>query len=156
MTARRQGIYSMAVVFLGLVSSHGVAEAQVGIRSGVGQVTLIARRAPEGSIQAVTPAQQTGRAGRMIEASTMVRLSANSGYQLTVRGIGTSSAGIWVRDVNGTYQELAGGSSITVARGSHTDGQWERQVHYRVEAAQNDELAGPLPVYYEMRINPVM
>lgn len=156
MAARWQSIYSMAVVLLGLVSPIRVAAAQVGISSGVGQVALVARRAAEGSIHAVTPAQQTGRAGQMIEASTMVRLSATSGYQLTVQGLGTSSAKIWVRDVNGTYQELTRGSSVTVARGSHTEGQWESEVQYRVEASQSSELAGPLPVRYEMRINPVM
>jgi hypothetical protein len=155
-TARSLGVYSVALILLGLVSSIGTAEAQVGIRSGLSQVGLIARRAPEGSIQAVTPAQQAGRMGQLVEASTTLRLSANSEYQLTVRGLGTASERIWVRDVNGAYQKLTGGASITVARGSHTNGQWEREVQYRVEVGQGDQLAGPLPVLYEMRINPVM
>jgi hypothetical protein len=155
-TARRQDLYSVALILLGLVSSIGTAEAQVGIRSGLSQVALIARRAPEGSIQAVSPAQQAGRVGRAVEASTTVRLSANSEYELTVRGFGSSSERVWVRDVNGAFQELTGGSSITVARGSHTKGQSEREVHYRVEVGQSGELASQLPVLYEMRIKPVM
>lgn len=154
--AGRQGVYSMALVLLALVFTTNVVEAQVGIRSGLARVTLVARRAPEGSIQSAGPAQQTGRVGQFVEASAMVRFRANSGYQLMVRGIGTSSARIWVQDVNGEYRELTGASPVTVARGSHTVGQWEREVRYRLEVGEGAELAGPLPVRYEMRVNPTM
>jgi hypothetical protein len=58
---------------------------------------------------------------------------------------------IWVRGVNGDFQELTAGSSVTVGRGTHAAGQWEREVQYRIESA--GEL-NSLPVRYEMAINP--
>jgi hypothetical protein len=131
------------------------AQAQVGIRSGSAQLTLIARSAPHASIRTVEPARQIGRSGTLVEASTLVRWSANTGHRLLVRG-GAPASRIWVQDLNGVYQELTGASSVTVARHQHGGGQWERQVRYRVEASGNGELAGPLQVQYEIAVNPAI
>lgn len=131
------------------------AEAQQGIRSGLAQVTLIAHSAPQGSIRAVEPARQISRNGTIIEATMMVRLSANTGYRLAVRG-GAPGKRIWVRDVNGAYQELTGASAVTVARHQRGAGEWEREVRYRVEVSGNDELSELLPVRYDLALDPAI
>ena len=129
----------------------GVAESQVGITSGVTQIALVAHVAPRGSIQAVSAERETGRMGSVREASVSVRVVANTGYQLVVRGTAVTTSRIWVRGVNGEFQELTASSSVTVARGTHAAGQWEREVHYRIESAGD---LNSLPVRYEIAIDP--
>jgi hypothetical protein len=141
-----------AVLF---VQPQGV-EAQIGLTSGVAQVALIARIAPRGSIQAVSAQRETGRVGTMREASVTVRMSANTGYQLVVKGTGTPTSRIWVRSANGEFQELTAGSSVTVAQDTHCAGQWEREVRYRIEAQDAPGDPTVLPVRYEIAINPVI
>jgi hypothetical protein len=58
---------------------------------------------------------------------------------------------IWVRGVNGEFQELTAGSSVTVARGMHGAGEWDREVQYRIESAGD---LNSLPVRYEIALNP--
>ena len=142
-----------ALVILLLLGMTQAAHAQVGIRSGVAQVSLTARSLPQVSIPAVEPARQISRSGTLVEASTTVRWNANAGSRLMVRG-GTSTNRIWVQDVNGEYQELTGAAPVTVARDRNGAGQREREVRYRVEVRENSELATPLPVLYEIAINP--
>ena len=144
-----------SLVGLVLAAPLQSAEAQQGIRSGLAQVTLIARSAPQGLIRAVEPARQTGRNGTTIEATMMVRLSANTGYRLAVRG-GPPANRIWVRDVNGVYQELTGASAVTVARHQHGAGEWEGEVHYRVEVPEEKELSESLSVRYELALDPAL
>jgi hypothetical protein len=144
---------SIRICCLILVLGSSPVAAQVGLQSGVAQVALIARTAPGGSIRAVEPPRQTGRAGRIVEASAVVQWSANTGYRLLVRG-GVPTYRVWVQDLNGEYQELTGAASVTVARGQHGAGQWERVVRYRIELPENAELTGPLPLRYEIAINP--
>jgi hypothetical protein len=144
-------VFVRTLAALGVVLAlPGVAESQVGITSGVTQIALVAHVAPRGSIQAVSAERETGRMGSVRQASVMVRVAANTGYQLMVRGSATTSR-IWVRGANGEFQELTPGSSVTVARGTHAAGQWEREVQYRIESA--GEL-NSLPVRYEIAINP--
>jgi hypothetical protein len=140
------------VAALGVVLAlPGVAQSQVGISSGLAQIALVAHIAPRGSIQSVSAERETGRMGSVREASVTVRVAANTGYQLVVRGTAVADSRIWVRGVNGEFQELTAGSSVTVARGTHAAGQWDREVQYRIESA--GDLNG-LPVRYEIAINP--
>ena len=142
------------VVALGIVLAlPGVAQSQVGIRSGVAQIALVAHIAPRGSIQGVSAERETGRMGSVREASVMVRVAANTGYQLVVRGTAAAASRIWVRGVNGEFQELTAGSSVTVARGTQTAGEWDREVQYRIESAGD---LNTLPVRYEIAINPTL
>jgi hypothetical protein len=127
-----------------------VARSQVGIRSGLTQIALVAHVAPSGSIRGVSAERETGRAGGMREASTTVRLSANTGYRLVVKAAGASSTRLWVRAVSGEFQELTAGSSVTVAQGNRGVDS-EREVQYRIESAGNGL---DLPVRYELAIAP--
>ena len=148
---------TLATLWLALVTAPQMLEAQVGLTSSMAQVALVARSAPRGSIQGVSAPRETGRSGSVQEASVTVRLSANTGHQLIVRGTGAPSSRIWVRAVNGEFQELTAGSSVTVARNGHSAGQWDREVQYRIEtpdAADINQQA--LPVRYEIAINPTM
>jgi hypothetical protein len=140
---------------MGLVRPQG-AEAQVGLSSGMAQVALVARIAPRGSIQGVSAQRETGRVGTLREASVTVRMSANTGYQLMVRGTGAPTSRIWVQAANGEFQELTAGSSVTVAQDTHRAGQWEREVRYRIEAQDSEDNGSALPVRYEIAINPTM
>jgi hypothetical protein len=128
-----------------------VAESQVGITSGLVQVALVAHVAPRGSIQGVSAERETGRIGSVREASVTVRVAANTGYQLVVRGTAVAASRIWVRGVNGEFQELTAGSSVIVARGMHAAGQWDREVQYRIESAGD---LNSLPVRYEIALSP--
>lgn len=130
--------------------------AQVGLTSGMAQVALVARIAPRGSIQGVSAEREAARTGSFREASVKVRLSANTGYQLVVRGTAIPTSRIWVRAASGEFQELTAGASVTVARDAHCAGQWEREVHYRIEAEESAPALNALPVRYEIAIDPVM
>ena len=137
------------------IAQPQVARAQVGLTSGMAQVALVARSAPHGAIQGVSSQRETGRVGLVREASVTVRVSANTGYQLVVRGTGVPNSRIWVRAASGEFQELTAGSSVMVARGARAAGQWEREVSYRIESAAED---GPveLPVRYEIVVSPTI
>jgi hypothetical protein len=144
-----------SLVGLLLVGLARNADAQVGIRSEVAQVTLLARSVPQGSIRAVEPARQIGRSGPTVDATMLVRSSANTGYRLLVRSE-VPAHRIWVRDVNGVYQELTGASVVTVARHRHGAGERESEVLYRLEMSGTRELSESLPVHYELAIDPTM
>ena len=153
MGASRQVLVRM-VAALGLVLAlPGAAQSQVGISSGVAQIALVAHIAPRGSIQGVSAERETGRMGSVREASVMVRIAANTGYQLMVRGTAVADSRIWVRGVNGEFQELTAGSSVTVARGAHAAGEWDREVQYRIESAGD---LNSLPIRYEIAIDPTL
>jgi hypothetical protein len=142
---------ALALVLLALPR---VLEAQVGLTSGMAQVTLVARVAPRGTIQGVSPQRETGNSGSVRESSVTVRLAANAGYQLIVRGTATPTSRIWVRSANGEFQELRAGSAVVVARDPRGGGEWERSVHYRIETSGNG--APLLPVRYEIAIAPTI
>ena len=151
MGASRQ-VLVRTVAALGVVLGlPGVAQSQVGISSGVAQIALVAHIPPRGSIQGVSAERETARMGSVREASVMVRVAANTGYQLVVRGTTVAGSRVWVRGVNGEFQELTAGSSVTVARDTHAAGQWDREVQYRIESAGD---LNSLPVRYEIALNP--
>jgi hypothetical protein len=149
-------VRTLATLLAVLLSRPQGVQAQIGLTSGVAQVALIARIAPRGSIQGVGAQRETARVGTMRESSVTVRMTANTGYQLVVKGTGTSSTRIWVRAASGEFQELTAGSSVTVARDTHCAGQWEREVQYRIEAPESAADPAALPVRYEIAINPVL
>jgi hypothetical protein len=147
------GLTTLAVALS--LSPVAVAKAQVGLTSGMAQVALVAYSAPRGAIQDVGHQQEVSRTGRVSEASVLVRMSSNTGYQLIVRGTGSTTSRIWVRAANGAFQELRAGSAVTVARGTPTAG--EREVRYRIESANAADMAEQsLPVQYEIAINPTL
>jgi hypothetical protein len=147
---------TLATISVALFGRTQGVEAQIGLTSGMAQVALVARIAPRGSIQGVSGQRETGRVGTIREASVTVRMSANTGYQLMVKGTGTSTSRVWVQATTGEFQELTAGSSVTVARDTHCAGQWEREVHYRIEAPESSADQTVLPVRYEIAINPVI
>ncbi|HEV2086082.1 MAG TPA: hypothetical protein VGR09_13475 [Gemmatimonadales bacterium] len=153
MGASRQVLVRTLAVLGVVLALPGVAESQVGIPSGLVQVALVAHVAPRGSIQNVSAERETGRMGSVREALVTVRVAANTGYQLVVRGSAVAGSRIWVRGVNGEFQELTAGSSVTVARGTRAAGQWDREVQYRIESAGDLKS---LPVRYEIAINPTL
>jgi hypothetical protein len=57
--------------------------------------------------------------------------------------------------MDGTLRELANGTAVTVARDGRMAGAQEREVSYRVEAA-NAGAMGLLPVRYEIRVDPTL
>jgi hypothetical protein len=149
--APRHGVARTLVILGVVLTLPRVAQGQVGITSGLTQVALVAHVAPRGSIQGVSATRETGRVGGLRATSTTVHISANTGYRLVVKAAGAPASRIWVRAVNGEFQELTAGSSITVARGGHTAGLAEREVQYRLESAGGETS---LPVRYEIAISP--
>jgi hypothetical protein len=139
-----------------LIAAPGGAHGQVGITSGLAQVALVARIAPRGSIQGVS-AQRETTTGTLRYGSVTVKVSANSGYQLRVRGTAASASRIWVRAVSGEFQEVKAGSAVTVAKDAQCAGQWEREVQYRIQTqAGGVSTPAPLPVVYEIAISPTL
>ena len=153
-------IRHLAQVALGgcflLVAAPRGAQGQVGITSGMAQVALVARIAPRGSIQAVS-AQRETIAGTVRSGSVTVNLSANTGYQLRVRGTAASASRIWVRSLSGEFQEVKAGSAVTVAKDNQGAGQWEREVQYQIQNQDGGTTSSaPLPVVYEIAISPTL
>jgi hypothetical protein len=150
-----QTVRALAAIGLVVLATPQVAESQVGLTSGMARITLVARIPPSGSIQGVSAQRETGWTGTLREASVTVRISANAGYQLVVRGTGVPNSRTWVRAASGEFQELTAGSSVIVARGGRAAGQWEREVSYRIESAAKDG-AVELPVRYEIVVTPTI
>ena len=144
-----------AAAVLALVGAPALA-AQVGLSTGVAQVALVARSAPRAAIQRVGPALEMGRNGTTQDVSVSVGLVANTGYRLVV--VGTPAANgsrLWVRGIDGEFQELTPGAAVTVARDGHAAGEWEREVSYRAETSPPDGVQ-VLPVRYEIRVEPTL
>jgi hypothetical protein len=141
-------------VFLSLA---GTVQAQVGLRSGVAQVALVAHSAPHGSILHLGAERQEGLQAGYEMAAVTLRVSANRGYRLVVRATGNAPTGfrLWVRSADGQFQELLAGSPVTVARDRSGSGEWDREIHYRIQAPGPDREA-PLPVRYELHIDPII
>jgi hypothetical protein len=146
----RQVLAGTLIAF-GMLVFPRAARAQVGTPSGAAHVALVAHVATRASIQGVSGDRVTGRVGGLRKASATVRISANTGYRLIVRGTGAPSSRVWVRAVTGEFQELTDGSSVTVAQGAYGAVESEREIQYRIEAAGKEQS---LPVRYEMAISP--
>ena len=129
-------------------------QAQVGLTSGVAQVTLLARRSPQGALS-VGATRVVSRDGSVRETTATVRISANSGYWLAVRRSPAADARIWVRSIDGSFQELTRYTAVTVDRGAHTGGEQEREVQFRVQGPSSDRET-PLPVFYDLIMSPTL
>ena len=130
------------------------AAAQVGLASAVASVTLVAHVDPQGSIFSITPPRQTGQAGPLMEAVTTVRLSSNTGYQLIVRGLEGSTSRIWFRSATGEFVLLNVVTSVPVARATRGSGETLQDVYFRFEEPVSGGTPPPLPVRYELAIDP--
>lgn len=92
-----------------------------------------------------------GAAGDVVEVTSVVRVTGNTGYRLLVRArAGAAGLGLAVRDASGSFRSLAEGEAVEVARGSG-HGQ-ARSVVYRV--SEGAAMAEP-PVVYELVYDPV-
>jgi hypothetical protein len=144
-------------LWIGAVTLPGMLHAQVGLMSGLAQVELVARVAPQASIEGVGPELETGRQGTIREVAVTVGVLANTGFRLVVvrtdgeAMVSGQAPPLWVRAVNGDYQPLGDDGPIVVVREGHTAGQTEREVRYRME--ERDSLCS-LPVRYEIVIDP--
>lgn len=130
--------------------------AQVGLSSQVAQVSLVARVAPGAMLHRVSPRVERIRSETSKDVSVSVGLVANSGYRLVVVGTDRpTGTRLWVRGMDGTLRELANGTAVTVARDGRMAGAREREVSYRVEAANAGGME-LLPVRYEIRVDPTL
>ena len=132
-----------------------IAQAQVGITSGIAKVSLMAYSTPKFSMEGVGQQREVRRIGNLRETAVLVALSVNTGYQLIVRGTGTTTSRVWVRASTGDFQELKPGSAVTVARGARSEG--DREIRYRIESPDAPAVGNqPLPVRYEIAVNPTL
>lgn len=154
---RTRGAGILAVLSIGLLCLGSVpAAAQVGLASAVGSVTLVAHVDPQGSISSVTPPRHTSQTELLIEAVTTVRLSSNAGYRLMVRGLEGSASRVWVRSATGEFVLLTAVASVPVARATRGSGETLQDVHFRFEAPGSGGTPPPLPVRYELAIDPTI
>lgn len=150
-----------ALGLLGLAAPRGL-EAQVGLASRVARVALEVRVPSRASIDQIGSPIEITRPGGLREGTVKVRLSANTGYRLVVVGTapassnGEPSSRLWVRAVDGHFEEIRLESAVTVARDHHVAGESEREVTYRSEASESGEGPHLLPVRYEFRIDPAI
>jgi hypothetical protein len=151
------GTTSRIIAVLGVTALcfSQVAEAQVGLTSGLAQVTLVARRSPEGALPAVGLSRELGRRGSVREAVATVRITANAGYRLVVRHAPGTDARVWVTSMDGELQEVTRDSSVTVDRGRGGD-ELEREVHIRVDGPGSNTSPGSLPVFYDLVMSPTL
>ena len=155
---KAMGVICRKMTALAVLALAGGPElsAQVGLSSGVAQVSLVARVAPRAAIHRVSPGIEIARSGTSRDVSVLVDLLANTGYRLVVVGTAQPSGSrLWVRGVDGIFQELATGAAVTVALDRRPGGTREREVSYRVEAANLDGI-NLLPVRYEIRVEPTL
>jgi hypothetical protein len=153
-TVRTAGILVGSVMTAAAVLlAPGSLAAQVGLPSGVAQVTLVARAAPQGSIQAVR-ASGINRAGGTRESSVDLRLLANATSKVVARSTGASAARVWVRAATGTFEELKAGIPVIVAQGSHFDG--DQQVQYRIETPEDGQSSELPSIVYDLVIAPTI
>jgi hypothetical protein len=134
-----------------------VAAGQTGLSSGLGQVVLVARSAPRGSIESVgIPVERAGnREGR--EIAVAVRVSANTAYRLSVIRCDPKDSpygGMQVQGVSGEFQRVERGTSILVALGQAESGTGSLTVVYRMQPSISSGPAMVLPIRYELAIAP--
>ena len=148
---------TLALLTAGLLCLRSApAAAQVGLASASGSVTLVAHVDPRGSISSVTPPRETGQTELLREAVTTVRLFSNAGYRLVVRGLAGSTSRVWVQTATGEFVLLTAGAAVTVARNRRGSGEILQDVHFRFEAPVSGGTLPPLPVRYEIAIDPTL
>jgi hypothetical protein len=91
-----------------------------------------------------------------MEAVTTVRLSSNAGYRLIVRGLEGDSAQVWVRSITGEFVRLTPGTSVAVAGAARGSKETLQDVYFRLEAPVGGGTLPPLPVGYELAIDPTI
>ena len=138
------------------------AQAQVGLASREARVTLVASAPPRAAMTTVGAPRLIAVHGSVREAAVTVGLSSNHGYRLVVRGTGRPQAAgsepsprIWVRGVDGKFQELGIGSRITVVQGGR-HGKSDPEIVYRIESSGAELEIRSLPVQYEIAVTPVL
>jgi len=89
-----------------------------------------------------------------MEAVTTVRLSSNTGYRLIVRGLEGSTFPVWVRSATGEFVLLTAGTSVAVARATRGSEETLQDVYFRFESPVSGGTPPPLPVRYELAIDP--
>jgi hypothetical protein len=137
-----------------LAAAQG-ASAQVGLSSGIQQITLLARVPVRASLQEVIPLEDKA-SGSIRETSVRVRLAASAGCRLMVRGVQPTAARIWVRAADGRFHELVAGTPVTVARNATGNGDWVQEIHYRTEREDARGTQAPLRVRYEVVVDPAL
>jgi hypothetical protein len=146
--SRRMSL-AISIAILGPTSA---AQAQVGLTSGVAQVTLVARSSPQGALS-VGVTRDVSWEGSSRTMTAALRISANSGYRLAVRRSPDTAKRVWVKSIDGNFQELTGDTPVIVDRGAHTGGERAREVQFRVEGPRSDRPT-PLPIFYELVMSP--
>ena len=146
----------IAIIGVAALCFSPVAEAQVGLSSGLAPVTLLARRSPEGSLPTFGTARELSRHGSVREILATVHITTNSGYRLVVRRSPGAAARVWVRSMGGEFQELSSESPITVDRDGVGGGTLQRDVYFRVDGPGSNGSLGPLPVFYDLVISPTL
>jgi len=111
---------------------------------------------PHGSISSITPPRETGQTGLLREAVTTVRFSSNAGYRLIVRELEGSTSRVWVRSAAGEFVLLTAGTSVPVARATRGSGEMLQDIYFRFEAPVSGGPPPPLPVRYELAIDPTI
>ena len=142
----------LAVILLAAAQS---GSAQVGLASGTQQVALVARVPARAALQEVISLRDKV-SGSIRETSVRVRLAANTGYSLIVRHAQTSGSRLWVRTDDGRFHELVAGTPITVARNAPGNEECEQEVQYRLESEDARVTQAPLPVRYEVVVDPAL
>jgi hypothetical protein len=143
-----------------VAGSPARAEAQVGLTSQGTRIALVARVPAAASLQGVGTFRVLGERNSLREGAVTIRLASTSGYRLLVHGTGHPSSGrserIWVRAVDGEFQELREGSPVTVAFHGTATGELEQDLVYRFESAEPVSERITLPVRYELAVTPAM
>jgi hypothetical protein len=135
---------------LTIATPPAVSAQQVGMRSTMASVQLLATAAPRGSIDMVGEPVTTSRGGAR-ESIVTLQGSANTAFYIVVRG--SSGAKISVQDKDHAFHDLERDLPVTVVQRARCDGSWESEVRYRVESPENTEPV-LLPVRYEMVLVP--
>ncbi len=91
-----------------------------------------------------------------MEAVTTVRLSSNAGYRLIVRGLDGSTSRVWVRSSTGEFVLLTAGTSVPVAGALRGSQETLQDVYFRFEMPVSGGTPPPLPVRYELAIDPTI
>jgi hypothetical protein len=126
-------------------------QAQVGLSSGVSQISLMVRAPSHAAMPAVSVHRQIGRRGDLREAALRIHLLANSSYRLVARGNVGSTSRVWVQVANDDYQELIPGKSVALPgtrRGSS-----EREIHYLTDGGTS---SAELPLHFELVVDPII
>jgi hypothetical protein len=140
-------------MILGPISTAGrAAHAQVGMTSGLAQVSLVVRAASQASMPAAGLPRRIVRGGTLSEAVVTLQLQANSGYRLVAQQSAGAASRVWVH-VDGTYQELTPGSALTVSR--ERAGSSEREVRYMTDASTATAFT-EAPIRFEMVVDPAI